>query len=178
MLPVVVIGILVVTGYLQPAKPPEPMATSYEVSLIGPTGTGKRKPSGERAPTSPRPSSEEKVSSPPVKGERREALPPKPQEKPKSAEPAKPKAKEPPTENPRKSPRPTGPSHGAFAPARQPDRDSAPARRDKSSLSQAQKSVRALVSSALPCLELLKRRNAGVIPSSGACKTRKVNHQN
>ena len=97
VLHVVVIGALLVTGYFRSPKPNAPPVTSYEVSLIGPTGTGKRKEASERTSAPPRQAAVEKPSTPPAaKGEQQEALLPKPQEKPKPEVQTKPKPQEPP----------------------------------------------------------------------------------
>jgi len=106
---VVVIGALLVTGHLHFTKPRESLTTSYEVSLVGPSGTGKRRTTDDRAPASSSSSALEKAIAPPTKGEPRESLAlkpeaqvkPQPQEKPKPPEQAKPKLKEPPVEKPR-----------------------------------------------------------------------------
>lgn len=95
---VVVIGTLIVMGYLRPAKPRKPQMAAYEVTLIGPTGTGKRKAPAEKTPPAPQATVEKPVP-PSAKGEPREAAPPKPQEKPE--EQTKPKLQEPPAEKPR-----------------------------------------------------------------------------
>jgi TonB family protein len=95
---VVAIGTLIVIGYLRPAKPREPQVAAYEVTLIGSTGTGKRKAPAEKTPPAPQ-ATGEKPAPPPAKSEPREAAPQKPQEKPK--EEAKPKPQELPVENPR-----------------------------------------------------------------------------
>jgi TolA protein len=95
---VVLIGALLVMGYLHPAKPREPQVAAYEVTLISPTGTGKRKAPAEKTPPAPQATVEKPVT-PPAKGEPQEAAPPKPQEKPE--EQAKPKPQEPPAEKPR-----------------------------------------------------------------------------
>jgi len=96
---VVAIGALLVTGYLRPAKRSEPQVAAYEVTLIGPTGTGKRKtPAEKTSPPAPQ-ATVEKPAAPPAKGEPQEAAPTKPQENPE--EQAKPKPQEPPAEKPR-----------------------------------------------------------------------------
>ncbi|MBM4254710.1 MAG: TonB family protein [Deltaproteobacteria bacterium] len=110
MLHAVVIGALVITGHLHFTKPKEPQSTAYEVTLVGPTGTGKRKGAEDRVAALPRSSAVEKPPSPSAKGEQRESLPAKqepqakpqaPQEKPKSVEPEKVKVKEAPAEKPK-----------------------------------------------------------------------------
>lgn len=101
VLHVIVIGSLIVTGYFHSTKLPETQLPSYEVTLVGPTGTGKRKTPGEKDSTLPRQAKVEKPIAPTAKGEQREALPPKPQEKPKPEVPVKPTVKEPPSEKPR-----------------------------------------------------------------------------
>lgn len=90
VLHVVVIGILLATGQLHTTPPREPLSTSYEVSLIGPTGAGKAKAIGEKPATPARSAEEKPTPAPPAKGDPRAALPPK------LAEPAKPKVPEPP----------------------------------------------------------------------------------
>jgi colicin import membrane protein len=104
----VVIGALLVTGHLRFTKPQEPLSAAYEVSLVGPSGSGRRKATDERATAAARPSAIEKAPPPSAKSEQRESLPvkpepqakPQPQEKPKPVEQAKPKVKETPLEKP------------------------------------------------------------------------------
>src|SRR5687768_1651597 len=105
---VVVIGALLVMGYLRPAKPSASQVAAYEVTLIGSTGTGKRKAPAEKTPPAPQATVEKPVT-PPAKDKLQEAAPQKPQEKPQEPLAEKPREVEKKIEPPKPKPAPVAP---------------------------------------------------------------------